>query len=171
MSFLPLRDVAKEHLKFPGGYFRQPPAAEFSFSPLFPTQFGQRDVIFHGQQTDEADGEEGGCHSDAHIHAEAKEEPIEQASGHTGHGIDLLAENDGHVVEQHIADDAAGGTGDAAHGDGHPEGMAEGKGLLKAGDGEKGKAERVNTNQALSSRLSERLNTMTTPWATNVQTM
>ena len=68
---------------------------------------------------------------------------IDDAAGDAGHGVDLLAKDEGHLVDEDVADDSACGPGDAAHGDGSPEGEAHLESLLDADDVEEGKANGV----------------------------
>ena len=124
-----------------------------SFFPFFfilTVECRQGDVITHCYEADYADGEEGEDDRQGQRQSEGEEHPVEQSACHTGHGIDLLVEDDRHVVQQHVADDAARHTGDAAHDDGHPEGMSEGDGLLDAGDGEECQSERVEDKPGIA---------------------
>lgn len=68
---------------------------------------------------------------------------IDDAAGDAGHGVDLLVKDEGHLVDEDVADDSACGPGDAAHGDGSPEGEAHLESLLDADDVEEGKADGV----------------------------
>lgn len=74
---------------------------------------------------------------------EGEKEPIEQATGDARHSIDFFLEDDGDVVEEHIANDAASGSRDGAHDDSHPEGVVHIECLLHAGNGEEGESEGV----------------------------
>lgn len=111
--------------------------------PILSPKFGERDVIAHGEETHEADEDEGDERGEPGVGTRDHQEPIEQTTGDAGHGIDFFLEDERFLVEQDVADDTACGARDAPHDDGHPEGMAAVDGLLKTGYGEEGKAEGV----------------------------
>ena len=106
-------------------------------------QCRQGDVVLHGQQTDDADREEGGGGRDIDAHAQIGQSPIAEAAQHTCHRINLLTEDDRLLVEQHITDYTAEGTRDAAHDDGHPERETAIEGFLDSGDIEQCQAEGI----------------------------
>ena len=87
-------------------------------------------MIAHGEKTNGADEQKGGQGGNAHIHAEGKQQPIEQAAHDARHGIDFLLENQRHAVEEDVADDTSGTARDASHDDCHPHGMAAVERLL-----------------------------------------
>ena len=74
------------------------------FLILLITQRRQRDMVFHGEQADDADGEEGGNHCNIEAQAQIAECPVNQAAQHTSHRIDFLAEDNRLLIEKHITD-------------------------------------------------------------------
>ena len=80
-------------------------------------------MVSDGQQTDETDEHESRHDRGGNACAQANHHPIEQATGDAGRGVYLLMEDDGYVVEQHIAHYAARSSRQTAHDDGHPVGM------------------------------------------------
>ena len=113
------------------------------FALLLRLKNGQRDVIFHGKESYGAYYQERQYDSHAHINVRNHKSPIGKSAYNAGHGVYLLLENDGHIVEQDIAYDASGRTGDASHDYGNPERMAAVDGFLKSGNGEQGQSEGV----------------------------
>ena len=100
-------------------------------------------MVAHGEEANEADEEEREEGGEAGMGSGDHEEPIEEAAGDAGHRVDLFLEDEGFLVEEDVTDDAARGAGDASHDDGDPDGVSAVEGLLEAGDGEEGEAERV----------------------------
>ena len=110
---------------------------------LLTLEHGQRDVVLHSENPYRDDKGENRTYGESHIHAEEGQKPIEQPAGDARHSIDFLAEDDRHLVEQHVAYNTASRTCDAAHSYRHPEGEAAIERLLYAGDGERSEAEGV----------------------------
>ena len=100
-------------------------------------------MVADGEETDEAGDAEADDGTQFRREAKGSQGPVGHSTQHAGDGVDLLVEDDGLVVEQHIADNAASGARDAAHDDGHPKGLPHSKALLDAGDGEERQAEGV----------------------------
>ncbi len=76
-------------------------------------------------------GEEGaalGCPTDF------EEQDIDDAACETTGGVDFLAEDEGHLVDEDIAHDTTSCTRDATQHDGRPGGEAQHEGLLDADD-------------------------------------
>lgn len=67
---------------------------------------------------------------------------VGDAAEYAGQGIDFSSENEGHLVHEHVAEDAARRAGDGAHDDGCPEGIGRGGGerFFDTGDCEHGEA-------------------------------
>ena len=91
-------------------------------------------MVFHGEQADDADGEEGGNHCNIEAQAQIAECPVNQTAQHTSHRIDFLAEDNRFLVEKHIADDSSKGARDTSHNDSYPEWETTIEGLLDSGD-------------------------------------
>ena len=70
------------------------------FLILLITQRRQRDMVFHGEQADDADGEEGGNHCNIEAQAQIAESPVNQTAQHTSHRIDFLAEDNRFLAKQ-----------------------------------------------------------------------
>lgn len=100
-------------------------------------------MIAHGEEPDKANEKEGDKRGDGGMHSNGHQQPIEDSSGYAGHGIYLFLEDERLLVEKDVADDATCGSRDAAHDNGHPDGMSAIESLLKAGDGEEGEAKRI----------------------------
>ena len=112
-------------------------------SVLLPPELGEGDVVAHGEEAHEADEEEREEGGEAGMGSGDHEEPIEESAGNAGHRIDLFLEDEGFLVEEDVADDAACRSGDASHDDGDPDGMSAIEGFLESGDGEEGESEGV----------------------------
>ena len=113
------------------------------FLILLITQRRQRDMVFHGEQADDADGEEGGNHCNIEAQAQIAECPVNQTAQHTSHRIDLLAEDNRFLNEKHIADDSSEGARDTSHDDSYPEWETTIEGLLDSGNIEKRQTEGI----------------------------
>ena len=100
------------------------------FLYIFFAQSGQRDVIAHSKEAHKTDEKEADNHDEANINAQGVKSPIEQSACNACHGVNLFAEDEGHIVEQHIAHHATSRTCYTAHDDGHPKGMAQSQGFL-----------------------------------------
>ena len=101
----------------------------------FCLQRGQSPAVLHGQHTDgdghgaRQDGTAFGCPAEA-----MKATDIDKASGQATGGIDFLAEDEGHLVDEDVAQHTAAGTRDDAQADGSPGGHTEAQGFLDADD-------------------------------------
>ena len=113
------------------------------YSVLLASEFGEGDVVAHGEEAHEADEEEREEGGEAGMGSGDHEEPIEESAGNAGHRIDLFLEDEGFLVEEDVADDAACRSRDASHDDGDPDGMSAIEGFLESGDGEEGESEGV----------------------------
>ena len=100
-------------------------------------------MVFHRQEADEADDEEGDRCRQSHVDAKGQHQPVEKAAADARHRIDLLFENQRCTGEQDVTDDTASASRDASHDDGHPDSMPAVDGLLHAGNGEERKSQRV----------------------------
>ena len=100
-------------------------------------------MVTYCNKTDYRDREEGDDDNPRKAHSEGEECPIDESSGHTCDGIDLLMEDDGHVIEQYVTYHSTCHTRDTAHDDSHPEGMTECKCLLNTCYGEECQAQCV----------------------------
>jgi hypothetical protein len=105
---------------------------------LFHLQMRQTDVVFHGQHPDNDHTQETGNNRylNAQIAPDAK--LIYDTANDTGYGVNLLAENEWHLIDEHITHHTAGSTRYATHHDCHPERLAHEERLLNAGYGEQG---------------------------------
>ena len=68
---------------------------------------------------------------------------IDDATGYAGHGIDFLAEDERHLVDEDVTDDTTRSPRDAAHDDGRPPGKAQLERLLNTDDVEKSQTDGV----------------------------
>ena len=93
-------------------------------------------MIPHCQEADET------CHHKAHDgthlhrHTQRCQCPVGDTTYHTRHRVDLLVENHGFIVQQHITDHATSTTSDTTHDDCHPERLSESQTLLDTGNRE-----------------------------------
>ena len=110
---------------------------------LFDLQMGQADVIFHGENAHNDYREEADYDGDLDVEIAPKADLIDDAADDAGHGVDFLAEDKRDFIDEHVTHHATGGSGNAAHDDGHPERLAHEERLLNAGNGEQGEAEGV----------------------------
>ena len=110
-------------------------------------------MIADGEEADETGDDETGDGAPLDGQTQLGQSPIDHTTQHTDHRIDLAVEDDGLVVEQHIADDTARRTRDAAHDDRHPEGLSEEEALLYAGDGEERQSEGVEDKPRILQRF------------------
>lgn len=103
----------------------------------------QTDVVFHGQHPDNDHTQETGNNRylNAQIAPDAK--LIYDTANDTGYSVNLLAENEWHLIDEHITHHTAGSTRYATHHDCHPERLAHEERLLYAGYGEQGEAESI----------------------------
>ena len=111
--------------------------------PLFSLQYGQGDVVLHRQETNDHDEQERGNGRQRHADVQTNHDPIEHSATDGSHGVNLLAEDNGYLIEQYVAQHSTCGTRDAAHNDGHPDGMPIVESLLQSGNGEQGEAQGV----------------------------
>ncbi|MNZ45915.1 hypothetical protein D3C78_635820 [compost metagenome] len=84
--------------------------------------------------------------------AEHQDAGAEQRGG----GVDFLAQDRRHAVEQHVAGDAAADCGGGAEEDRHLVVVAVGQRLVRAGDGEHAEAERVEQQHRVGQTLDQR---------------
>ena len=70
-----------------------------------------------------------------------------KAANDAGHGIYLLAENERHLVDEHVAYHTAGSTGHRTHDYSHPNGQSAVNGLLYAHNGEQRKANGIKDEE------------------------
>ena len=110
-------------------------------------------MVAYGKETNDAGGDKTDDGRDAHGQSHFDAAPIDNTAQYTGHGIDFLVEDDRFVVEQHVADDTTRRTGNTAHDDSHPEGLAEGQALLYACNGEERQAQRVEDEPRILQRF------------------
>ena len=110
---------------------------------LFVSENGERDMIPHGKEANEANDKECGDGRQADVQPRQREKPIDQPACHAGHGIDVFPEDDRLLVQEYIADNATGRSRDAPHDDSHPKGMFIQQCLLQAGYREEGQSEGI----------------------------
>ena len=110
-------------------------------------------MVFHGKQTDGADGYEGGNHRYVETHAKIAEAPVDETADNTSHRINLLAENHRLLIQENIADDASERTRDATHDDGYPERETAIEGLLDSGYVEKRQTQGVEKKPGIVQTL------------------
>ena len=128
------------------------------FLYLFFAQSGQRDVIAHSKEAHKTDEKEADNHDEANINAQGVKSPIEQSACNACHGVNLFAEDEGHIVMQPIM-------------------MATQKGWPKASVFcrpamvKRASPSVSNTNQALLRRLTYLAKTMMESRASTVQIM
>ena len=104
---------------------------------------GQADVVFHGQHPHHDHADEAG--NDGYLDAQAAPhaELIDQSADDAGNGVDLFSEDEGYLVDEHVAHHSTGSSRYASHHDGHPEGLPHEERLLYAGNGEQGQSEGI----------------------------
>ena len=100
-------------------------------------------MVLHGEDAYCYDKEEGDDNRNGHIATKLYECPIRQSADDARHSVYLLLEDDGDVVQQHVADDTACRPRYGTHDYSHPEGVTAVECLLQAGYGEERQAERV----------------------------
>ena len=69
---------------------------------FFTLKYWQRYVIFHSEDAYCNDKEEGDDDRNGHVATTLHESPVGKTSYDARHGVYLLLEDDGHVVEQHV---------------------------------------------------------------------
>jgi len=105
----------------------------FTNKSLLSLQRGQSPAIFHGEHSDG----NGYC---AREHCTAfgapteivKADDVDDTACKAASGVNLLAEDEGHLVDKNVAQHTAAGTSDNAEADGCPRGHAQSEGLLDA---------------------------------------
>ena len=84
-------------------------------------------MVLHRQHTD-GDGHDAGEQGTALGRpADMQEEDIDDATSQTAGRVDLLAENQGHFIDEDVTQHTTTGTRDAAQNDGSPCGEAQGQ--------------------------------------------
>ena len=87
---------------------------------LFPFEDGEAEVIFDGKDAYKEYAEATDYLGEHYIHPNPIAETVDEAADDAGEGIDLFAEDEGDFVDEDIAEDSTGCTGDGAHDDGYP---------------------------------------------------
>ena len=110
-------------------------------------------MVSYCEEPDEACDGEADDHREFDAVVEIHGDPVSQSSHETCHGVDLLSEDDGFVVEQHVAYHATRSTGDASHDDSHPVRLSHDDAFLYAGDGEERESECVEDKPCVFQRF------------------
>ena len=101
------------------------------------------EVIFHGQETGEHDRGAAKKTSLHVVQADLMTGVVHQSANHAGQGIDLLAEDERHFVDEHVAEYTATRSGEGTHDDGSPEGETRTDGLFDTCHSEEGQTNGV----------------------------
>ena len=101
------------------------------------------ELVFHGQEARQHHRSTTDNTRLDIVHAHLVAYKVEKTADDTGQCIDFLAEDEWHLVDEHIAEHTAARTGEGAHDDGGPEGEARRDGLLNARHGEQGQTDGV----------------------------
>ena len=98
-------------------------------SPLFllpflivAREYGQANLIFHGQNTGDEHGYSTYHLAAVRLHAGKPAKPIHCTAHYARHRINLLTEYERYLIDKHIAYHTARGSGDAAHDNGTQKG-------------------------------------------------
>lgn len=106
------------------------------------------------------EGADGACDNEAdrggklNAVVDMDNKPIGKSTENARHGVNLLAEDDRLVVEQHVADYSSCGTCDATHDDCHSIGLTKHDAFLYARYGEEGEAKGVEHEPCVFQRLN-----------------
>ena len=116
---------------------------------VFALEDGEADVELHGQDAGEehADAADDLCHDG--VGAQAAAYPVGKAAHDAGHGVDVFAEYEGDLIDEHVAQHSTCRTGKGTHDGGYPEGEAGVEGLLYTYYGEEGKTDGVEEEEGV----------------------
>lgn len=104
---------------------------------------GKRPIVMDGKHSQNYDCEGAGTLRHHFVVAAERRNPIDEAAGQAGSGIDVLSKEKGHFVDEDVANYAAKGTGDHTHYHCHPHGIVGCKGFLYAYNHKESQTDRV----------------------------
>ena len=64
-------------------------------------------MIFHGDEADKAYHAETDDDGNAEFDTQCIHRPVKQTAGNAGHGVNFFSKDNGNVVKQYVADNAA----------------------------------------------------------------